>query len=237
MRRCDVQDGRETVRSGRTGVWDTARGIWIEPLRAAGTAGAVEEEVRYFLGLDLGQAADYTALATVRRTGGAEARYEVVGLKRFALGTAYAAIVESVSALLGRAPLNGPKTKLLVDATGVGMPVVEMFRRAGMKPVAVIMTAGATATCVDAYRWHVPKRELVSALQLPLQAGRLKVSGRLAEAATLQREMLSFRVRITAAANDTYAAWREGEHDDTVLAVALATWAGEALRKRQLRVY
>ena len=77
----------------------------------------------------------------------------------------------------------------------------------------------------------------VFAEELPLQAGRLKVSGRLPEAATLRREMLNFRVRITAAANDTYAAWREGEHDDTVLAVALATWAGEALRKRQMRVY
>ena len=45
----------------------------------------------------------------------------------------------------------------------------------------------------------------MSALQLPLQAGRLKVSGRLPEAATLQREMLNFRVRITPAANETYA--------------------------------
>src|SRR5205814_3550215 len=138
----------------------------------------------------------YPRVAWVRGEG---SRYEIVGLTRFPLGTPYTAIVASVSRLLERPPLNGRKTTFLVDATGVGMPVVELFRRAGMKPVAVIITSGATATCVDAYRWHVPKRELVSALQLPLQAGRLKISGRLPEAATLQREMLNFRVRITAA--------------------------------------
>ena len=33
-------------------------------------------------------------------------------------------------------------------------------------------------------------------------------------------------MKITAAANDTYNA-REGQHDDLVLALALACWAGE----------
>src|SRR5207248_1474844 len=75
-----VEDRGVAIRGGRTGVWDPARGVWIEALRAAASA---EEEARYFLGLDLGQAADYTALAIVRRVGDKEARYEVVGLRRF----------------------------------------------------------------------------------------------------------------------------------------------------------
>jgi hypothetical protein len=32
------------------------------------------------------------------------------------------------------------------------------------------------------------------------------------------------RVKITASGNEQYGAWREGEHDDLVLAVALACW-------------
>lgn len=36
---------------------------------------------------------------------------------------------------------------------------------------------------------------------------------------------LSFQVKITDAGNDTYGAWRDGTHDDLVLAVALACWA------------
>ena len=124
-------DSGYAIREGRSGVWDTARGVWLEGPRVAAAAG---EEVRYFLGLDLGQAADYTALAIVRRTAtqldspspcggggyprvagvrGEGPRYEVVGLTRFPLGTPYAAIAERVASLLARPPLNTSKTKLL----------------------------------------------------------------------------------------------------------------------------
>jgi len=44
------------------------------------------------------------------------------------------------------------------------------------------------------------------------------------EAEVLVNELLNFEVKITAAANDVYGAWREGTHDDLVLAVALACW-------------
>ena len=38
-------------------------------------------------------------------------------------------------------------------------------------------------------------------------------------------ELQEFRVRLTAKGRDTYAA-RSGEHDDLVIAVALAVWFG-----------
>ncbi len=34
-------------------------------------------------------------------------------------------------------------------------------------------------------------------------------------------------MKITLAGNDTYEAWREGDHDDLVLAAAMAAWYGE----------
>ena len=43
----------------------------------------------------------------------------------------------------------------------------------------------------------------------------------------LVRELENFRAKITPAGRDTYEAWREGDHDDTVLATALACWFGE----------
>ena len=49
----------------------------------------------------------------------------------------------------------------------------------------------------------------------------------LREVAILIRELETFRVKITEAANETFGAWREGQHDDLLLAVALAAWAGE----------
>jgi len=54
----------------------------------------------------------------------------------------------------------------------------------------------------------------------------LKIASQLPEADTLTRKLQNFQVKITGAANDTYGAWREGTHDDLVLAAALALWTG-----------
>ncbi len=39
--------------------------------------------------------------------------------------------------------------------------------------------------------------------------------------------MQNFKVKITTSANETFGAWREGQHDDMVLSVAMAAWLGE----------
>ena len=71
--------------------------------------------------------------------------------------------------------------------------------------------------------YHVPKRDLVTTLQVLLQSGRLKVASDLKLAKVLVDEMLNFKVKINVkTAHDSYEAWREGIHDDLVLAVALA---------------
>ena len=43
----------------------------------------------------------------------------------------------------------------------------------------------------------------------------------------LVKELLNFRVKINiSTAHDSYEAWREGDHDDLVLSVALSCWSG-----------
>jgi hypothetical protein len=71
----------------------------------------------------------------------------------------------------------------------------------------------------------VPKRDLIAVPQVLLQSRELKIAAELPEAETLASELQNFRYEITRSGNDTYAAWREGDHDDLVLAVALAVWA------------
>ena len=64
--------------------------------------------------------------------------------------------------------------------------------------------------------------------QVLLQSGRLKVAESLPLAPTLVSELLNFRVKIgPLTAHDSYGAWREGQHDDLVLALACAAWYGE----------
>jgi hypothetical protein len=65
-------------------------------------------------------------------------------------------------------------------------------------------------------------------LQVLLQTERLKVAGKLKLGPVLSQEMLNFRVKIDPmTAHDSYSAWREEDHDDLVLSVALAAWWGE----------
>lgn len=189
---------------------------------------------KFFLGLDLGQAQDFTALAVVERK---EFRYEakpdeyhIRHLERPKLGTPYPAIVERVQNLLKSDQLWG-RTALVVDKTGVGAPVVDMFRKAGLRPVPITITGGNSVGSGDG-GYHVPKRDLVTNLQVLLQAGRLKVAAELPEARLLVDELLNFKVKINVkTAHDSYEAWREGTHDDLVLAAALACWYGERHKK------
>jgi hypothetical protein len=91
----------------------------------------------------------------------------------------------------------------------------------------VTITAGHHASTADGGGWLVPKKELVSTLQVLLAARRLQVAPRLAEAQTLVRELLNFQVKVTRAAYETFGSSGEGQHDDLVLALALALWSAE----------
>jgi hypothetical protein len=65
----------------------------------------------------------------------------------------------------------------------------------------------------------------VAAVQVLLQNGRLKIAEGLELAPTLRKELLNFRVKVNpATAHDSYEHWREGDHDDLVLATAMACW-------------
>lgn len=183
----------------------------------------------FTLGLDLGQANDYSALSIVKRVqeGEEEARYELLHLKRWTLGTRYPDIVKDVAGLLQREPLADPPANVALDYTGCGRPVADMFEAAGLNPILVGITGGNAVSQATQREFGVPKRDLASIVAVLLQEGRLKWPAALPEARTLARELQNFRVKVTTAGNDTYGAWREGLHDDLVLAVALACWVGE----------
>ena len=110
----------------------------------------------------------------------------------------------------------------MIDITGVGKPVFEMFTYSGISPLGVFITAG-TAETRDGAICGVPKLTLVSRLQALLHEGRLKILRELAEAETLVRELQDFRVEFTATGHLTFNA-RTGKHDDLVLALAIAVW-------------
>jgi hypothetical protein len=184
----------------------------------------------FVTGLDLGQTSDPTALAVIEQTEAGQGKYayNCRHLERFPLGTPYTDIVERVVRRFSAPPLRN--STLAVDETGVGRAVVDLLRHHpricyALKPITI--TGGYQATKQEDGSYHVPKKDLVAALQVVMQSGRLKIAQSLSHAELLVKELGNFRVKITRAANEVYEAWREGDHDDLVLAVAMAVWAGE----------
>ena len=127
--------------------------------------------------------------------------YRVGYLERLPLGTPYPGIVTHVGRLLGMLP----GAELVIDLTGVGRPVFDMFRFSGIAPIGVLITSGIAETGGGPIH-GVPKLDLVSRLQALLHEGRLKIHKELAEADMLVRELQDFRCEFTAAGHLTFNA-------------------------------
>lgn len=203
----------------------------------------------YSLGLDLGRVQDFSALAVleIRRPAGDDSPleqrpiYHARELRRWKLGSDYFDICRDVAQLLAQPPLYGPPshTTLLVDATGCGEPVLDILHRYGLTPwlVAVTLSGGQGHTRKGAAAYTLSKAELISTAQVTLQSKRLRVSPRLPEAATLIKELEGYQVRIGDQGRESFGAWREGQHDDLLLATALACWGAEQAVGAPTRFY
>ena len=160
--------------------------------------------------------------------------YSICLLERFPKGTKYPRIVEQVGQrmqALGTPAQTSVQAgpTLVVDHTGVGVAVVDLFEDAGLEPWAITITGGDTVTWGGRHI-RVPKRELVTSTHVAMQTGRLLFAQDLADLPTLVEELGNFSYKISASGHDSYGAaaeWREGSHDDLVLAVALAVWYAE----------
>ena len=205
----------------------------------------------YALGLDLGQAKDWTALCldhlVIRSDGKLD--HHILGLERWR-GERYPHLVrivrDRVTTLVQSVkpcpayerryyPDNRPRVLLVIDYTGPGRPVLDMFLEANLEAeiIGVTITGGAEVTRGDDGSYRTPKRDLASTLQIVQQAERFQLSRKLKLAETLITEADNFKAKISLAGHDSYGAamdWRDTDasHDDLVLSVALACWAGEA---------
>jgi hypothetical protein len=75
--------------------------------------------------------------------------------------------------------------------------------------------------------------------QVLFQTEKLKIADELPDVKTLIEELINFKVKISTSGHDSYEAWREGQHDDMVLSLAIGCWFGEkiGLRKKITRKY
>jgi hypothetical protein len=193
---------------------------------------------KWICAVDLGQTTDPTAIAILNhrvvpldkwiQNDAAQnwkqestEHFEIRHLQRLPLGMPYPAQVQEVANIMARPPLNAGAA-LVVDETGVGRAVCDLFDVAGLKPVRVTITSGLETTRQGGNSWHVSKTQLISALDARIHTGELRIAPS-NEAGALQEELKDFRRKVSEAGRSTWAA-RTGTHDDLVLACALALW-------------
>lgn len=161
--------------------------------------------------------------------------FQLRHVERFRLNTPYVQIVDKLHHLirdvgLGTHPLfvpagwplqpghvNNPLRTLVVDASGVGAPVVELLRRdiKDCTIVPITITAGETARPDPqggGGAYYVPRRDLISALRILLETNHLKIAQDINNRKELVEELTNLTDRGTA------------HHDDLAMATALATW-------------
>ena len=183
--------------------------------------------VAFCVGLDLGKESDYAALAVVEEAGprGMRLRH----LERWPLGTPYARVVASVAnTVFAVEERHGPAT-LVVDASGVGTAVTELLAAdAGLGGfVSVTITGGEKVVRTGSRSWRVPKRVLAEALEAAVRTGTLKAAAGLRLWPALEAELSTFTRKIDPkTAHVRYEHRRGADHDDLVLAAALAVWGG-----------
>ena len=182
----------------------------------------------FFISADLAQVNDYTAI-TVLEIVGSEANkvYHLRHIERPERGTTYPKIVDRLKEIADSGPLAGKDKTVVIDVTGVGRPVWDLLKAATFDSYTLlsgIMITGGNTVTEEGSIYHVPKRDLVTALQVAFQNGALKIAKGLPEAETLVRELTNFKVKINVKGHDQYEAWREGIHDDLVLSAAMGVW-------------
>lgn len=197
--------------------------------------------MQYYLGVDFGTQRDYTAIALVKRedvikgkTNGygkfvsdnVDVRYTLYHLERMELGTPYTQIVTRLKRIVDDRELKD-NVMVIADATGVGLPVVQYMRAAGIGALVPIGIHGGNAVNESTDGYSVPKRDLVTSLLIVIQSRRLIVPADIDYREQLIHEMQSFKMKQRGSGGDSYEALMEKDHDDLVLALSYAIWYPE----------
>lgn len=184
----------------------------------------------WFLGLDLAQRQDFTALAVLNLVLRKAERCPVTwqwnrkpelllcALDRYPQGESYLSYCNMVERRIDqiRAKEPGSTIHLVIDASGPGAPIVDEFQRAGLdiNIHPVTMTGGADVSANKHGGLNVPRRSLMTKLILLMEHETLRAETGILNLKEFQNEMLDLR------ANDTATSTT----DDLVVAASLAAW-------------
>jgi phage FluMu gp28-like protein len=165
----------------------------------------MEEQINgdFAVGVDLGKHQDYSVVATVEKTG--TGVLNLVHCYQFPLETPYATVIGYLKALTGK---WREISRIYVDKTGVGDPIVEEMVRAGLPPV-----EGLTFT--------EPMKEQIATM---LKQNMVEKLLQMPYDREIINELNVERFELTKAGRIKFA-HPEGTHDDRFWAITLAVYA------------
>ena len=220
---CVFQDSAEQLFA--TGDIDRAFTDGVKPLFEANARVVGTTRLHYYIGIDLGQRRDHTAVAVLEQhsfntgdfdlataTWKSQTTLQLRHLEMMPLQTPYHDVIQRLSNLVSRDPLSGNATMVL-DAGGPGYPVLDFIRKARLGPriVPITITGGESPGTNT-----VPKRALVSNLQLALQNHTLAIARSLPLSQALRKELAQAKP--------------ETHTGDLAMALALAAWQATTTR-------
>jgi hypothetical protein len=178
----------------------------------------------WIVGVDLGQSVDSTAIAILHHTvtpdpdkwiANARAkawkqdstqRFDLVHLQRLPLGMSYVTQCQMVADILQREPLRSHNPDLVLDQSGVGAGICDLFDHAGLRPNRIVITSGLDVTQPGARLWHVAKQLLISRLEAAMHTNELHVAAALKENDAFREELQNFQRRTSEAGRVSFSA-------------------------------
>lgn len=193
----------------------------------------------YWLGVDLAQAQDNTALVVIHDEQlpiWAGPNKQALGLRQRTIvfadkfrGVSYPDIVNHVLRTMAREPLRG-RTKLIIDGSGLGRVVSDLLWEQKVDHLAMQMVAGQNWQRKGRYV-NVGKTFLLETLSTLFASGQLEFAEDLPLREDIVAELETFQLEMTAAGNQVIVQGKSGaHHGDLAIALAGAAFASEYLR-------
>lgn len=169
--------------------------------------------------VDLAQTTDYTGISILERVGNMSV---IRHLERLDQDLPYPDQVSRIQIIM-----RNKVDRLVIDRTGIGAPVFDLLRQAGLKPIGISITGGDSPT-FSGSKWNIPKKDLIGALLVAFEQGTIKIAP-CKDREALISELQAFEIQISKNGHPSFNG--VGEHDDLVMSVAMNIYASNRLYK------
>lgn len=201
----------------------------------------VTGHVKYWVGADLGQANDYSAVCVVKDQAlpMSDGNGIIVGPRERTVvyadkfrGVSYVDVVDHLIKLRNAPPFGG-KSELVIDGTSIGRVVSDMLWEQGVDHKAVQMTGGQDWSRKGRYV-NASKTLMVENLAVLFASGELKFAYDLFLRGEIEEDLASFATQTTVAGNQIITQSRNASgHGDLGIALIVAGFASQYLSDRR----